>query len=225
MKKKYIIAIVVVILILSIFIIILFSGYRSVKNQNNNIQTPERSSQDYKITEDFVLVNIPQDDISEAKATTTNNMIDPNLIFKSSGFNDQERIPKKYTCDGENINPGFDISGVNSDAKSLVIVVDDPDAQAGVWVHWIKFNIPVGVTEILEGQEPEGISGKGTGENLEYFGPCPPDLEHSYSFRLYSLDIELTLPEGSGEGEVLEVMEGHILQTAELVGKYERIKE
>ena len=103
--------------------------------------------------------------------------------------------------------------------------MDDLDAEIGVWTHWIKFNIPVTTQEVKEGEEPEGISGEGTGGGLEYFGPCPPENEHRYIFKLYSLDTELTLPEGSTKEEVEEAMEGHILQTTELVGKYKRISE
>jgi Raf kinase inhibitor-like YbhB/YbcL family protein len=114
---------------------------------------------------------------------------------------------------------------VSAEAKSLVLVMDDLDASDGVWDHWIKFNIPVTTKEINEGEEPEGISGKGTGENLDYFGPCPPENEHRYVFKLYSLDTELTLPEGSTKVEVEEEMVGHILQEVELVGKYKRMEE
>ena len=145
-----------------------------------------------------------------------------NLILKSSAFENMGQIPSKYTCDEENRNPVFEISGVNAEAKSLVLIMDDPDAPTGTWDHWVKFNIPPTVSGIDEGIEPEGISGKGTSGNFEYKGPCPPDREHRYFFKLYSLDSELNLPEGSSKREVEDAMEGHVLQSTELVGLYER---
>ncbi len=223
MKKKYIIALVIIIILLVLGFIIFGSG-----GQEEVVfeETKERASEDYKITGDFVLVNPSSpdkldDNINNMNATSTKL----GLNFTSLAFTDQKSIPSKYTCDGDNINPAFQISGVSLEAKSLVLIMDDPDAPMGTWDHWIKFNIPVATQEIREGEEPAGVSGEGTGGNLEYFGPCPPENEHRYFFKLYSLDTELTLPEGSTKEEVEEAMKGHILQTSELIGKYERISE
>ncbi len=145
-----------------------------------------------------------------------------NLKLTSSVFLHNEKIPAKYTCDGEDVSPLLAISGVPERAKSLVFIMDDPDAPVGTWDHWIVFNIPPDIEEIAEGQEPRGIHGKGTSGNLEYKGPCPPDREHRYFFKLYALDAELDLKEGVTKTEVERAMENHILDTAELIGLYER---
>lgn len=154
----------------------------------------------------------------------------PDLKFTSSEFEKNGNIPKQYTCDGKDINPPFKIEGVDARAKSLVIIMEDPDVptylcEDGMWDHWIKFNISVDTKVIEEGKEPEGVSGVGTSGNMDYHGPCPPDGEHRYIFILYSLDTELDLLEGSSKTEVREAMHGHILQKTELIGIYARNKE
>ncbi|MBU4480339.1 YbhB/YbcL family Raf kinase inhibitor-like protein [Patescibacteria group bacterium] len=152
-------------------------------------------------------------------------MHDQNLQITSSAFQDNQTIPVKYTCDvAENTNPPLKISGITEGAKSLVLIMDDPDAPAGIWDHWVKFNIPVSGSEfnIEEGIEPVGISGVGTSGNSGYSGPCPPDREHRYFFKVYSLDEMLDLSEGATKNEIEKAMEGHILQQGELVGLYIR---
>lgn len=144
------------------------------------------------------------------------------LKLTSSSFEHNGKIPSRLTCDGEGVNPSLQISGVNEEAKSLVLIMDDPDAPSGTWNHWVKFNISTSTTEIKEAEEPDGISGVGTSGNKDYFGPCPPDREHRYFFKLFSLDTELELGEGATKREVEKAMEGHILQQTELVGLYER---
>lgn len=147
------------------------------------------------------------------------------MKLTSSAFTNNETIPSKYTCDGKNINPPLKIEGAPSNAKSLVLIMDDPDAikPAGkVWDHWIVFNIPMTPTIIAEGKEPSGIHGKGTGGNLNYKGPCPPDAEHRYFFKLYALDSMLNLKEGVTKTEVEKIMSGHILAQTELIGRYQR---
>lgn len=153
------------------------------------------------------------------------NQIMNTLKLTSSAFEHNGKIPSKYTCDGEGINPAFEISGVDENAKSLVLIMDDPDAPSGVWDHWVKFNIATSTTEIKKASEPKGTSGVGTGGNKDYFGPCPPDREHRYFFKLFALDIELELEEGATKKQVEKAMEGHILQQAELIGLYERNNE
>ena len=106
--------------------------------------------------------------------------------------------------------------------------MDDPDVPKhlrpdGMWDHWVVFNIPPNRTSLDEGEEPSGVRGIGTGQNLDYYGPCPPDREHRYYFRLYALDTELDLPEGATKKEVESAMEGHILEQAVLMGRYERV--
>jgi Raf kinase inhibitor-like YbhB/YbcL family protein len=149
------------------------------------------------------------------------------MKLRSPAFKHGAKIPAKYTCDGENISPPLTISDVPSETKSLALIMEDPDVpknirKDGMWDHWVVFDMPGDLREIREGEEPEGTHGIGTGENLSYFGPCPPDREHRYFFRLYALDMEFSLPEKATKQEVEKAMESHILSKAELMGTYER---
>jgi len=151
------------------------------------------------------------------------------LELKSSAFEHNGNIPSKYTCDGENISPALSISGVGSSAKSLVLIMDDPDIPKGIneeniWDHWVVFNIPPDTTAITESSEPKGVAGIGTSGKVGYHGPCPPDREHRYIFMLYALDGQLNLEEGATKQMVKDAMAGHILQKAELIGLYNRNK-
>lgn len=150
-----------------------------------------------------------------------------NMKLTSSQFEHSARIPSKYTCEGQDINPPLEIKDIPEGTKSLVLIMDDPDVpknirEDGIWDHWIKFNIPPTVVAVTEGEEPSGISGKGTSGNLEYHGPCPPDREHRYFFKLYALDTKLNVSEGASKKEVEEAMDGHILDKATLIGLYEK---
>lgn len=150
------------------------------------------------------------------------------MKLTSTVFENGGKIPAKYTCDGKNINPPLTISEVPSSAKNLVLIMDDPDVpkhlrKDGMWDHWIVFNIPPSLTEIQEGEEPQGIHGMGTGGNLNYYGPCPPDREHRYFFKLYALDTELNLPPKATKQEVERAMEDRIIAKTQLMGKYERM--
>lgn len=145
----------------------------------------------------------------------------------SSQFENNARIPSKYTCEGEDVNPPLTISDIPGGTVSLVIIMDDPDVpkhlrEDGMWDHWIKFNISADLREIQEGIEPEGIGGLGTSGNLGYHGPCPPDREHRYFFKLYALDIKLDLNESTSKQDVERAMQGHILEQSTLIGLYEK---
>lgn len=149
------------------------------------------------------------------------------MRLSSGNFGDSELLPAKYTCDGNDINPSLQISGVPEQAKSLVLIMEDPDVPTSIrsdrmWDHWIVFNIPPDIEQIEEGTEPLGIHGLGTSGNLKYHGPCPPSGEHRYFFKLYALDTMLALGEGASKQEVERAMEGHVIDRAELVGKYRR---
>jgi len=218
-KKKIIILISIAFLIL-IFAFLCFVGWETERANKSEgapaeiaVQNSPSMSNSYKIIDDSVSIT----------NKVNNNMENSqSLTLTSPAFVSHGDIPAKYTCDGKNINPPLEISGAHADAQTLVLIMDDPDAPAGTWDHWLKFNIPITTKIILEGKEPSGISGVGTGGELTYAGPCPPDKTHRYFFKLYTLDIELALPAGSNKAEIEEAMVGHILQTAELVGKYER---
>ena len=150
------------------------------------------------------------------------------MLLTSSAFQSGGKIPPKYTCDGEGISPPLKISEVPSGAKSLVLIMDDPDVPKylradGMWDHWIVFNIPAGTIVVGEGEQPDGIPGRGTSGDLVYLGPAPPDREHRYFFKLYALDALLALEEGATKAEVERAMKGHILAKAEIMGRYEKI--
>ena len=151
------------------------------------------------------------------------------MKLTSPSFRNNERIPSEYTCDGEDISPELDISEVPKNAKSLALVMDDPDVPRnirpdGMWVHWVAFNIPPNTRNIGKNEEPKGIGGNNSWGRTGYGGPCPPDREHRYFFKLYALDNELELEEGSGKKELEEAMKGHVIEKAELIGLYERKK-
>lgn len=147
------------------------------------------------------------------------------MKLKSSAFDHHGNIPRKYTCQGNDINPPLEIIDVPSNAQSLVLIMDDPDVpkdrrKDGMWVHWVVFNIDPKTTKIPENTPHFAKFGKNTEGKNAYQGPCPPDREHRYFFKLYALDSLLDLPEGSSKEEVLDAMRGHILQEAELMGLY-----
>ena len=154
------------------------------------------------------------------------------MKLTSPAFTEGGKIPSKYTCDGQNINPSLTIADVPAKAKSLTLLMDDPDIpeiakksfNVSVWDHWVVFNIPPGTKAVPEGKNPQGILGKNTRGNNTYGGPCPPDREHRYFFKLYALDSELKLPQGSSKAEVEKAMQGHVLAEAMLMGRYERKK-
>ncbi|MDA2922125.1 YbhB/YbcL family Raf kinase inhibitor-like protein [Patescibacteria group bacterium AH-259-L07] len=149
------------------------------------------------------------------------------MNISSSAFEHNSLMPAKYTCDGDDINPDLIFSDIPEEAKSLALIMDDPDVPKsiradGMWDHWVVFNIPSSTNQILEGQEPAGVHGIGTSGDKEYHGPCPPDREHRYFFKLYALDTQIDLNEGATKIEVEEAMQGHIIDQAELIGLYQR---
>ena len=151
------------------------------------------------------------------------------MLLSSPAFEMGGSIPSIYTCEGKNINPALHIEGVPSHAKTLVLIMDDPDVPEFVrkdrmYVHWVVFNIPPSVSTIAENSVPPGMMGAGTGGVLHYQGPCPPDREHRYFFKLYALDIALDLKEGSTKQDVEKAMAHHILAQTELMGRYDKKK-
>lgn len=140
----------------------------------------------------------------------------------SSAFADKEAIPSRYTCDGDDINPPLQFD-VPSSAKSLALIVDDPDAPRGTWVHWVVWNIDPNTSEIKEDSVPkssrQGINDFG---NMSYGGPCPPSGTHRYFFKLYALDVSLNIPSRSAKADLEKAMQGHIIERAEMIGLYRR---
>lgn len=144
-----------------------------------------------------------------------------NMKLSSPAFENEGVIPSEYTCDGENKIIPLQISEVPENTVSLALIFDDPDAPVGTWDHWILWNIPPNTTKI--DSELEVPHGKNSWGKLEYGGPCPPDKEHTYHFKLYALNTKLDLPEGSTKQELENAMKNHIIEKAVLKGRYKRI--
>jgi len=142
------------------------------------------------------------------------------MRLTSTVFDYGGRIPQKYTCDGEDINPPLVIEDVPADAKTLVLIVDDPDAPMGTWDHWIVWNIPV-IDRIEEDSVPGTVGVNSWGRN-DYGGPCPPSGEHRYFFKLYALDTTLNLDTNSTKKDLERAMEGHVIAQTDLIGVYSR---
>jgi hypothetical protein len=146
-----------------------------------------------------------------------------NMQLTSPAFEDKEKIPEKYTCDGENVNPPLVFSDIPEKTQSLALIVDDPDAAAGTWVHWLMWNIDPGIRGIKEDDIPDtAIEGTTSFGSVGYGGPCPPSGTHRYFFKLYALDTTLDLPESALKEDLEVAMEGHILDEAELIGIYHK---
>lgn len=149
------------------------------------------------------------------------------MQLSSPAFEEGGLIPMKFTCEGQNCNPELHITGVPRNAVSLVLIMDDPDVPEFVrkdrmYDHWVVFNIPPGVKVIEEGSVPEGEEGKNTSGAVGYTGPCPPDREHRYFFKLYALDCELELRRGATKKEVEKAMQGNIIAETRLMGRYDK---
>jgi len=145
------------------------------------------------------------------------------MKITSPNFSKEDMIPKKFTCDGEGINPELEISGAPEETKSLVLIVDDPDAPMGNFNHWVMWNIKPSVKKIGENSyPPEAVSGINSGEKNSYVSPCPPSGIHRYYFKIYALNILLNLDASSRKNDVEKAMSSHIIDQAELMGKYSR---
>ncbi len=144
------------------------------------------------------------------------------MKVESQAFENGGEVPSKYTCDGENIIPPLVFSEVPEKARSLVLIVDDPDSPTGVWNHWTVWNINPKVIGVPEGMVPEGaMEGKTTFGSIGYGGPCPGKGRHRYFFKLYALDTDLKIPPGSPKEILLEAIAGRVIAQAEISGTYE----
>lgn len=142
------------------------------------------------------------------------------LYLTSTAFSQGERIPTRYTCDGENISPPLEIRNLPRYTESLVVIVEDPDAPRGIWTHWLVWNVPP--TNMIEEGVVPGIQGTNDFGRLYYGGPCPPQGLHHYYFRIYALDVMLNIKEGTGRQALLRVLGPHVLAVGELMGVYSR---
>lgn len=152
------------------------------------------------------------------------------MRISSTAFSNQGTIPPNYTCEGANISPALTWAEIPRTAKSLALVMDDPDAPVGTWVHWLIYNIPVDAKLLPSGVPPienlphGALQGKNSFHKIGYGGPCPPPGHgaHRYFFRLYALDKVLELPPSASRKELDDAMRGHIVSRAELMGRFER---
>jgi len=146
------------------------------------------------------------------------------MILESPAFQNGGTIPRKYGFKNENFSPPLTITQVPKETKSLVLIMDDPDAMGAVgkvWVHWVLWNIPPNIQEIEENSIPENsIEGKTDFDEFGYGGPAPPDKEHLYIFKLYALDTELHLEKNSTKADLEKSIKNHILTESKLEGKY-----
>jgi len=162
--------------------------------------------------------------------TSSNSAPDKNssIQITSIAFTEGEAIPRQYTCDGVNVSPPLEWTGVPKTARTIALVTDDPDAPAGTWVHWVLYNLPatnIGMVENLpatENLKAGGFQGKNDFGKIGYGGPCPPSGTHRYFFKIYAVDGELPLPAGATKAELLKAMEGHIVGQGQLMGTYRR---
>ena len=148
------------------------------------------------------------------------------LKISSPAFENNKPIPKKYTCDGANVNPPLRIENVPPAAQSLALIFDDQDAPRGSYVHWILWDMNPISQEIRENSVPEGaVQGLNDFRKNHYGGPCPPTRAHRYFFKVYALDVRLNLDPKSTKAELEKAMEGHIIARGELLGVYKREKK
>jgi len=142
------------------------------------------------------------------------------MKLTSPQFKHQGMIPSTYTCQGKDCSPPLIIEGIPQGTQSLALIVDDPDAPMGTWIHWVVYDITPR-NEIREAEVP-GTQGINDSQELNYGGPCPPSGEHRYFFKIYALDTKLGLKPGATKKQVLAAMQGHVLAQAELIGLYRK---
>jgi len=157
------------------------------------------------------------------------------IVITSSAFRHNGYIPKKYTCGGEDVSPGLKWGELPAGARSAAVIMEDPDAPSGTWVHWVLFDIPASAGGLKENIAKADVLPDGSRHGLAwgvneddfnrmgYYGPCPPPGKpHRYFFRVYALDKLLGLPAGTAKGALLKAMTGHVLAQGELVGLYKK---
>ena len=146
------------------------------------------------------------------------------MKITSSAFQEGAEIPSKFTCDGADTSPPLQIADIPSEAKSLALIVDDPDAPSGLFTHWLVWNIPPQTGSVREGSAPKGAQGANDFGKSGYGGPCPPSGTHRYYFKVFALDRELDLPFGAKRGQLDAAMKGHVVAQGDLIGRYSRQK-
>ena len=150
------------------------------------------------------------------------------MNITSPSFENGQPIPVEYSCKGSDISPPLEWSDVPSNAVTLALICDDPDAPMGTWVHWVYFDIPAGKNGLPQGVDNSdmpaigGVQGKNSWRKNGYGGPCPPGGTHRYFFKLFAVDSELRLAPTSNKAKVLKALEGHVIDEAQLMGTFTR---
>jgi Raf kinase inhibitor-like YbhB/YbcL family protein len=178
------------------------------------------------------LICAPYDAATAAAPKNQKEEVIMSLLIKSPTFAHEQMIPKRHTCDGLNVSPSLTWSGVPSDARSLALIVDDPDAPDPAapkmtWVHWVLYNLPPDSSGLMEGVAdstlpPGTLQGTNNWDRTGYGGPCPPIGKHRYFFKLYALDTLLPDLRHPTKADLEKAMHGHILAHATMIGLYQR---
>jgi len=160
--------------------------------------------------------------------TAPQKEVEMTLSLSSAAFKEGDKIPVKYTCDGQDISPPLAWDEPPQKTQAITLIVDDPDAPSGVFTHWVLFNIPANVRQLREGVPPQeqlqngALQGKNDFGRIGYGGPCPPrGAAHRYRFTIYALDKPLDSKAGASKKQVLDAMKGHILAQGQLTGTYQ----
>jgi Raf kinase inhibitor-like YbhB/YbcL family protein len=149
--------------------------------------------------------------------------VDAQLTISSPAFANGQPIPERHTADGEDTSPELAISGTPEGTVSFALIMDDPDAPRGTWVHWVVWSIPSTAASLPEGGLPAGaVEGRNSWGRSGYRGPAPPSGTHRYFFKLYALDSDLDLPATTDKNGLLHAMEGRVLARAQVMGTYSR---
>lgn len=163
--------------------------------------------------------------IAETIGETEVNMT---MTLTSSAFANGQSIPAKYSCVGMEVSPPLEWNGAPVDTKSFALIMDDPDAPMGTWVHWILYNIPVTAHGLSENTPRDAelvngaLQGKNSGGDIGYGGPCPPSGTHRYFIKFYALDTMLNIGSGAKKDQLIKAMQGHILAQGELMGTFSK---
>jgi hypothetical protein len=145
------------------------------------------------------------------------------IKITSSGFQEGGTIPEKFSKNGQNVSPGLRVEGVPADAKSLALIVDDPDAPVGLFTHWLIWNLDPKTTEIAEGSAPSGaVPGRNDFGDIGYGGPQPPSGTHRYYFKIFALNSPLVLKPGAKRKDVDAAMKGHVIAQGQVMGRYSK---
>jgi Raf kinase inhibitor-like YbhB/YbcL family protein len=163
-----------------------------------------------------------------AEETPFPDSLEDSMHLTSTAFSYGEFIPTKYSCKGEDVSPSLTWTEPPAGTQSFALIMDDPDAPVGTWVHWVLFNLPASARGLSEGMPADltftdgSVQGVTSARSHGYHGPCPPSSTHRYFFKLYALDTMLSLTSDADKKEVLVAMEDHILAQAELMGKFSK---